>query len=395
MDETTDDDAIWLEEAAYDAPSDEGVHRLRKAPIVAAVAAAATLALVMAMPRAWIERAVYELYIDAVIPAAKLPLGDMAHAAVAFAAAAIVALIVFLVMRFVDFGRLLRGGRSRADAGDAVAASPRQRRIDRHPDAPARAPFMAGSDIGDDDEFPRETAVTVAVDELAEDDSPDGFDAIDDDGPRFVETLHATPLAGNDDDAFDLGGFEVEEEDGAVATGQVFDVSHLGDALDDAGYGRGDETFDAGELDEPVDDEAALVMPRVGDGPLGDVRSRFAELFDPADAHDEEEPPRARRDLAQLSTSELIDELERRMAGRAKSDDEDGASVIAHDGAHFDRAAPRDDEREAAPAPSDDAPAPAVSGDDEASGSDDEFDDMDAALQAALGTLARMQQRSA
>ncbi len=343
-----DDEQVWLKEAEYqDAPA----HRLRKAPLAAAIAAAATIALVMAMPRSWVERAVFELYVDTVIPAAKLPIGDMGHAVVALVAAALVAIVAFAIARLVDFGRLLRRRKRTPELGhDGEVAEPRLRRADSHPDAPPRAPFRFGTDYDEDNR----------------DHEDYGAESIDD------------PAAMTDDDAddemFDLGGFEAGDlDDGGAEEPGVFDVA----AIDPR------PTVAAPE----EEDDTSLVAPDGEIDPLVDVRAKFADMFEPGDravASDDEGSAPSRRDLAHLSTSELIDELERRMARR-----QDAVAPVetARPEVH---ATPVDRVAE--------TPADYVANDDadEESAIDlgAENDEMDAALQAALGTLARMQQRS-
>ncbi len=346
-----DDEQVWLEEAEYQAAP---VHRLRKAPIAAAIAAAATIALVMAMPRSWVERAVFELYVDTVIPAAKLPLGDMAHAVVAFVAAALVAIVVFAIARLIDFGRLLRRRRRMPELGQGDVASPRLRRADSHPDAPPRAPFRFGTDYDEDNKY----------------DEDYGFESADD------------PAAMADDDAddemFDLGGFEAGDLDDEEANRPgVFDVAAI-EPLDARPVfaAKGDE-----------DDTPPLVAPDEEIDPLVDVRAKFADMFDPDD-RDKNASPVSRPDLARLSTSELIDELERRIAARqgmvapAQHADtkEEAASAKAPVEAPVDQAINAHPDEELAA---------------EVGDNGDDGDDMDAALQAALGTLARMQQRTA
>jgi hypothetical protein len=345
-----DDEQVWLEEAEYQGPP---VHRLRKAPIAAAIAAAATIALVMAMPRSWIERAVFELYVDTLIPAAKLPIGDMGHAVVAFVAAALVAIVAFAIARLVDFGQLLRRRRRPAELGhDGEIAEPRLRRADSHPDAPPRAPFRFGSDF-DEDNRDGEDYAAESVDDPA---------AMTEDGA--------------DDEMFDLGGFEAEDSgDDGIATPGAFDVAAIAPQPN-------------ADVPEQAEDDAPLVAPDDEIGPLVDVRAKFADMFDPADRDDERDgDARApvRRGLAHLTTSELVDELERRMATR-----HDGVAQV-EDASPEIPAEPVDEMR---PTPAEFA---ANDDADDAAAIDlgSENDEMDAALQAALGTLARMQQRSA
>ncbi|TXC68213.1 hypothetical protein FSZ31_11005 [Sphingorhabdus soli] len=353
-----DDEQVWLEEAEYqDAP----VHRLRKAPIAAAVAAAATIALVMAMPRSWVERAVFELYVDTVIPAAKLPIGDMGHAVVALVAAALVAIVAFAIARLVDFGRLLSRRKRTPELGhDGEVAEPRLRRADSHPDAPPRAPFRFDADYDEDNRDHEDYGAESSYDPAAMTDD-DADDWADDRADHDA-----------DDEMFDLGGFEAGDEgDEDAGERGVFDVAAI-DPLDAR------PKF-AAAVEE--DDTPPLVAPDEEIDPLVDVRAKFADMFEPGD-RDDDTRDGSRRDLSRLSTSELIDELERRMAAR-----QGVATPAQRPPAEMD-AAPIEAQAEAqAEAPIEAPVEQAINGTD--------GDDMDAALQAALGTLARMQQRSA
>lgn len=387
------DEQLWLDEAEYETTP---IHRLRKAPVAAAIAAAATLALVMALPRSWIERAVYELYIDTVIPAAELPLGDMAHAVVAFVAAAIVAGVAFAVARFVDFGKLLRRReRTTPTADEGETASPRQRRADSHPDAPPRAPFRVGAGLDSD-----------------EADEPQPVSIERDDPPFEIDD-------GGDDEMFDLGGFEAGDEDG-------FDEKRFDqEGEQDAPLARA--IFDVGAIDapdetlgeEPQDDADRLVSREVADDPMADVREKFADMFGPGDASEDDIKGAERNDLSNLTTGQLIDELERRIAARQGALLDSSPAAPERHAATEPGAQPvvaEQNDAPAAPTPpaqrrseraandqmaddraADDDQAGAERSGDGDSGDDSggELDDMDAALQAALGTLARMQQRSA
>ncbi len=247
-----DDEQVWLEEAEYqDAP----VHRLRKAPIAAAVAAAATIALVMAMPRSWVERAVFELYVDTVIPAAKLPIGDMGHAVVALVAAALVAIVAFAIARLVDFGRLLSRRKRTPELGhDGEVAEPRLRRADSHPDAPPRAPFRFDAEYDEDNRDHEDYGAESSSDPAA---------MSDDDA---------------DDEMFDLGGFEAGDEgDEDAGERGVFDVAAI-DPLDAR------PKF-AAAVEE--DDTPPLVAPDEEIDALVDVRARFADMFEPGDRDDD------------------------------------------------------------------------------------------------------------
>ncbi len=346
------DEEIWLDEAEYEAPP---AHRLRKAPVAAAIAAAATLALVMAMPRSWIERAVYELYVDSLIPAAKLPLGDMAHAVVAFVAAAIVAITAFAIARFVDFGKLLRRGERAVPAADeGEAASPRLRRADSHPDAPPRAPFRVGAGFDENEDADEDFTVENAEDPAA---------MADDDA---------------DDEMFDLGGFEAGDED-ALDQPSELDESSAPAIFDVGAMQMPDETWSEDAPEASFDDAEPLVSREVADDPMADVREKFADMFGPGEEPEGQDSER-RSDLSDLTTGQLIDELERRIAARNRD--------YAAD--------PTASEPEETPVAATERAANDQHDDDTADDIDGgELDDMDAALQAALGTLARMQKSSA
>lgn len=360
-----DDEQVWLKQAEYqDAP----VHRLRKAPIAAAIAAAATLALIMAMPRSWVERAVYELYVDWLIPAARLPLGDMAHAVVAFVAAAVVAALAFSVARFVDFGRLLSRRDGAPSEYENDAGEPRLRRADSHPDAPPRAPFRFDPDFAADEDDHENYAAESADDPaaMAQDDA--------------------------DDALFDLGGFEAADQP-TVGLGDPakLDVA----AIDANAYSRVVVGQEPGE-DETVE---PLFARDVEDDLSIDVRAKFADMFDPDDDSGDDNGA-APSDLSHLTTGDLIDELERRMAARQGETERDShataeriAQPPAPAPAPAPAAQPQCQPETAANDQIKDGPVADDASNDEDSSSD--FDEMDAALKAALGTLARMQRRSA
>lgn len=118
--------------------------------IDAAVAGFAGLALgfaFVAMPEAMFASLIVRSGLPEIIPAASPPLGQTARAVVALAGGIGSFLALFLLLRAL-------GGKpnpARAWRADRVATPPppRVRRADSHPDAPARAPLLAGAELGE------------------------------------------------------------------------------------------------------------------------------------------------------------------------------------------------------------------------------------------------------
>lgn len=104
------------------------------------------------VPRAILETAAFQLYLDTIIPAAKAPLGATAQLVAAVLLAIAGALAGYLVAWIFDvtaspggFSGLL--ARLRGELADDEEDAPPLRAADRHPDAPARRPFSAARDI--------------------------------------------------------------------------------------------------------------------------------------------------------------------------------------------------------------------------------------------------------
>lgn len=104
------------------------------------------------VPRAMLETAAFQLYLDTIIPAAKAPLGATAQLVAAVLLAIAGALAGYLVAWIFDvtaspggFSGLL--ARLRGEQADDEEDAPPLRAADRHPDAPARRPFSAARDI--------------------------------------------------------------------------------------------------------------------------------------------------------------------------------------------------------------------------------------------------------
>jgi hypothetical protein len=107
------------------------------------------------MPRAWLETAAFQLYVDVLIPSAKAPLGATAQLVAAVLLAIAGALAGYLVAWVFGvtaspggFSGLL--ARLRGELAEDEEDAPQLRAADRHPDAPARRPFSAARDIPDD-----------------------------------------------------------------------------------------------------------------------------------------------------------------------------------------------------------------------------------------------------
>jgi hypothetical protein len=119
--------------------------------IDAAVAGFAGLALAfafVAMPDGIFESLIIASGLPNLVPAAAPPLGQTARGAVAVAAGIGGFLLLFLLLRAL--GGKSRPARSRrVDKMISPAPPPRVRRADAHPDAPARAPLLAGAELGE------------------------------------------------------------------------------------------------------------------------------------------------------------------------------------------------------------------------------------------------------
>jgi len=160
-----------------------------------------------------------------------------------------------------------------------------------------------------------------------------------------------------------------------------------------------------GSVDEDIDD-------RVADEPDADsvdVRAQFARLFGGDESEDLASTTAApRADLAILSNADLLDELQRRLgpgsasvsqrdASQPDTSQPDTSQPDASEAAwQSDRADPIAETQESEPAPviMQDIAAELPAATPDAPPAPIEEDTMDLALQAALGTLARMQARA-
>ncbi|HEY0111718.1 MAG TPA: hypothetical protein VGB59_01065 [Allosphingosinicella sp.] len=111
---------------------------------LAAFAAASAGFVAFAMPEPILSALVGATPLPDLLPAARPPLGDTArYAWVAFAALFTFA-FTFSLLAAVD-----RVPRRRAVAAKPEAEAPRIRKADTHPDAPARRPLLASSEVGE------------------------------------------------------------------------------------------------------------------------------------------------------------------------------------------------------------------------------------------------------
>jgi hypothetical protein len=116
---------------------------------VAALAAVGTGFATFAMPDALFARIVVSSHLPDFIAAAQPPLGFKARIAVVAVVAIVVYAFVWTLLRALD-----NVGRARP-APAVEPEAPRLRRADAHPDAPSRAPLLAGRDLGEP-AFPEE-----------------------------------------------------------------------------------------------------------------------------------------------------------------------------------------------------------------------------------------------
>lgn len=111
--------------------------------MVAGLAAVATGAAVFLMPAGILQEAVLASGANSMLPPLDPPLGMKARLGLTLLAAGFALGLVLLLMRV-----FVRSPARPTHAADQEAAVPRIRRRDRHPDAPARAPFSVTRDAG-------------------------------------------------------------------------------------------------------------------------------------------------------------------------------------------------------------------------------------------------------
>lgn len=108
--------------------------------------------VIMAMPDEHFGAMVAASGLPAMLEAAQPPLGLTARIAAAGAAGAATLLFVWLLLRML--GRAATPRKRDAELDELDMAPPRLRRVDSHPDAPARRPLFAGTDLGEPEPEP-------------------------------------------------------------------------------------------------------------------------------------------------------------------------------------------------------------------------------------------------
>lgn len=146
-------------------------------PIVAILFGGAVAFFCFAMPVGLVERLVLISGLPALIPATAPPLGMTAQTLFAAVAGLSTMLAVILGFAMTDgTKRIPRRMRIKTDlaespaqSADFLSGTPRQRRADAHPDAPARWPIFAGAELGE----PLDLVQPLPDDGFADADAPD------------------------------------------------------------------------------------------------------------------------------------------------------------------------------------------------------------------------------
>jgi hypothetical protein len=159
---------------------------------MAAFAGASLAFAIYAMPADLLWNLVLTSRLPAVLSAAEPPLGATARGGLMFLGAAAAFLGTWLLLRAL--GRAPAAG-DEAEEEEMPTPAMRLRRADAHPDAPPRAPIMAGRDFGEPFEpafAPRDEAVDAEFEPLsAQEPLPDTLELRDE--PAEQESLQAGP----------------------------------------------------------------------------------------------------------------------------------------------------------------------------------------------------------
>lgn len=360
-----------------------------------AVAAGLLTALVVALlPRAWLEAAAFQLYLDLVIPSARAPLGFTAQLIAAAVAGLVVGGFAWPAARLLGvtaapFGLADLLARLRGDTAADEEDAPPLRAADRHPDAPARRPFSASRDIPQD-----YSGTTIDARPLAHDEDEDEL-LLDlplaEDAPMMEPLVDERPAFAASAVRFDAEPVIRSQErapfvaanDRPAAPAPIADIPFDVPAptLDDWESGR----FDPVEPSwvEPAPDPAAPAEPAsVEEAPA--AASAEPAVVDEDDLPATTVPPRWTTriaapppplDLSAARLDELIARLESGWARRSAAGSSAAMPVDADSG-----------ERLLAPAPADIAEPVAPA---------DPAFPHDPALAAALATLRKMNRASA
>lgn len=152
---------------------------------MAALAAGAVAFVVYAMPQGSFESLVASSGLPQVLPAAEPPLGMTARIGALCAAGAATFALVWLVLRAL--GPKAPPPRRKGRPTE-IELTPKIRRADAHPDAPARRPIFAALDFGE----PEPAAEEAEFADLAE---PAATEVVEEEAPARPEPLAAVAAA--------------------------------------------------------------------------------------------------------------------------------------------------------------------------------------------------------
>ena len=307
---------------------------------MAGLAAASVGFVMFAMPDPVFADLVTASGLPALISAAEPPLGATARLASVVAAAAGTFLLVWLALRALNQPSAtpkaaapkavaepeapISGRRRNFIVGQPEPEAPRIRRADAHPDAPARRPLFAGSDLGEPlDEIEADEPEQEWVDDY-------GAEAADEPLPSFM-TGDSPPAAGEEAEegpVFGEYGWEAVEEappateDAHPVAGDEMDFStpafepepHEPPAFDPQTYQP--HAFAAPEEaeEEPETTAPLSFEPAAPEEPV-DTEEEQAEPFSYQPPEVAPMPP---REQGEASISELMQRLERGLARRSQ-----------------------------------------------------------------------------
>jgi hypothetical protein len=120
---------------------------------VATLAGLAVAFLAFAAPAGLLADMVGATGLASILPAAEPSLGMEARLGIGAGGAVLVFAAALLLLRRLDRFRARRA--EEAEEAAAVLEAPRRRRRDIHPDAPARAPLLAGHEVGEPEPAPQ------------------------------------------------------------------------------------------------------------------------------------------------------------------------------------------------------------------------------------------------
>lgn len=153
---------------------------------LALVAGLAVGFVAFVMPADILSRAVEMSRLPEILPAAAPPLGAKAQAAFALAAAGVTIAAIYVLLRLLGRPRPAPTARDWPET-EREPETPRLRRSDVHPDAPARRPILAARELGEPDPAPVEDVAAAPETAAAPEE-----EALELGGPG-IEMLDAAP----------------------------------------------------------------------------------------------------------------------------------------------------------------------------------------------------------